>query len=285
MAELIRAAQVGVGDQVDRSHRPLRLTHRGEVVVGLKRLPDIGRGHPQRGESLGLQPDPHGVDTGAEDVGALDAWNRRELGLDDACQEIGDLVGFHVGCCKAEIHGGPEFIRVFEFDDRVFGLGREVVADLRELRLNLGQGGVGIVVEFEVNRDRADPLTAGTLDVIDPLGGCDDPFQRCGKVPAHEIGIGTDVGGRHLDHRDVAAGILPHVQHADRLDTGQQDDQVDHKRQHGALDKEIGQLHADGFLEKKGVSEAVLSCPAVSEPGRCQVGRNRSLSPLLLGEA
>ena len=285
MAELIRAAQAGVGDQVDRSHRPLRLADRGKIVICLKCLPDIGRGDPERGKPLGLQPDPHGVDTGTQDVGALDARNRRELGLDDACQEIGDLVGFHVGCGKAEIHGSPQFIRIHQFDDRVFSLGREVVADLRELGLNLGQGGVGIVVELEVHRDRADPLAAGALDIINALGCCDDPFQRRGEVAAHEIGIGTDVGGRHLNHSDVAAGILPHVQHSDRLDSGQQNDQVDHKRQHGALDKEIGQLHADGFLEKQGVSEAVLSCPSVSEPGCCLVGRYRSLSPLLLGEA
>src|SRR6266571_4922212 len=67
--------------------------------------------------------------------------------------------------------------------------------------------------------------------------------SRKSMPSAHAIGAGADVGGRDVDHRDVAARVLPHRQRADRLQAGDQDDEVDHDRQDGPPDEEVGELH------------------------------------------
>src|SRR5262249_62153230 len=44
-------------------------------------------------------------------------------------------------------------------------------------------------------------------------------------------------------HRDVRARVLPHAQRADRLQPGDQDDQVDDDRQDRPADEEVGESH------------------------------------------
>src|SRR5207245_5565630 len=84
---------------------------------------------------------------------------------------------------------------------------------------------------------------SGRFDEIDAVGAGEDPRERGCDAAAHEVGAGADVCGRHVEHRDVAAGVLPHRQRADRLQAGDQDDQVDHDRQDGPSDEEVGELH------------------------------------------
>ena len=268
MAELVGGSEVGVGDQVDRSHRSLGLAQSGQVVVRLESTTDVGGRHAEGGKAVRPQPDPHGEDAGAEDFGALDPLDRGQLRLDHPGEEVGHLIGLHLRRGEAEIHGGPEFVGVLELDNGVFRLGGELVADLRELRLDLRQGGVRIVVELQVDGDRAEALPACALDVIDPLGRRDDAFQRRGDVAADEVGVGADVGGGDLDDRDVAPRVLADVQDMDRLKPRQQDDQIDHERQHGAPDEEIGEFHG---TPRAGSGR--LSCPSASARDYCRVGR------------
>ena len=138
---------------------------------------------------------------------------------------------------------------VSQLDDRRLGLGRQVVAHLRDLRLDLRQRRVGVVVQLQVHGDRADALRARRLHVVDAVGAGDHALERRRDEAAHEIGVRADVGGRHLDDRDVAARVLPHAQRADRLQPGDQDHQVDDDRQDRPLDEEIGELHqlSSGF--------------------------------------
>ena len=67
--------------------------------------------------------------------------------------------------------------------------------------------------------------------------------------PAHEVGAGPDVGGRHADDGDVAARVLAHAQRADRLEPGDQDHQVDDDGEDRPADEDVGELHqlSSGF--------------------------------------
>ena len=138
---------------------------------------------------------------------------------------------------------------VFELDDRRFRLGRQVVADLRDLRLNLRERRVGVVIQLQVHGDRADALAARRFHVVDAVGAGDDAFERRGDEAAHEVGVRADVDRRDPDDRDVAARILPDAQRADRLQPGNQDDEVDDDREDRPLDEEIGESHqlSSGF--------------------------------------
>src|SRR5881397_3767025 len=52
-----------------------------------------------------------------------------------------------------------------------------------------------------------------------------------------EIGVRAHVDGRDLDHRDVAARVLPHRERTDRLQAGDQDDEVHDHGEDGTLDE------------------------------------------------
>ena len=75
-----------------------------------------------------------------------------ELRLHHARQVVGDLVLVELLGGEAEVHGRELVVRRLQRDDRRLGLGRQVVAHLRHLGLDLGEGGVGVVVELQVQR-------------------------------------------------------------------------------------------------------------------------------------
>ena len=76
---------------------PLVLPKRGKIVVLGKRIMHVGGRNATRGHLLRLEPDAHGECAIAEDVGALHATDRAQLGLHDAGQVIGDLVLIEIG--------------------------------------------------------------------------------------------------------------------------------------------------------------------------------------------
>ena len=249
LTELFRRAQIGVGDQVHRHHRALRSPERRQVVVPRQRLSKRRRRDAVRRHPVRLEPDPHGERAVAEDVGALDAADGAQLRLHDAHQVVGDLVLIEIGRREAEVHRRELRVRRLQFDDRRLGLRRQIVADLRHLRLNLRQRGVGVVVELQVHGDRAERLRARRLHVVDAVGAGDDALERRRDEPAHEVGVRAHVDRGHTDHRDVAAWILPDAQRADRLQARDQDDQIDDDRENRPPDEQIGEAHqlSSGF--------------------------------------
>ena len=61
LTELLRRAQVGVGDQVHRHHGPLRPPERRKIVVPGQRASRSCEGEmPYAAILVGLEPDPHG---------------------------------------------------------------------------------------------------------------------------------------------------------------------------------------------------------------------------------
>ena len=74
LLELFHRSQVGVGGQVDLDEGALGLPDGGQKVVGGQRLADLHRADVESGHSFGLQPYAHGKGAGAENVGALNAF-------------------------------------------------------------------------------------------------------------------------------------------------------------------------------------------------------------------
>ena len=243
LTEFLGRPQIGVGDEVDRHHRSLGLAERGEIVVSRQRVAHGRRGNPERRHRVRLQPDAHRERPVAENVGTLHAADGAQLRLHDARQVVGNLVLIEIGRREAEIHRRELGVRGLHLDDRRFRLRRQLIAHLRDLGLDLRQRRIGVVVQRQVHGDRADPLRAGRLHVVDAVGAGNDPLERRRDEPAYEIGVRPDVDRRHPDDRDVAARILPHAQRADRLQPGDENDQVDDNRQDRPLYEEVCEPH------------------------------------------
>ena len=192
---------------------------------------------------VGLQPHAHGKRAVAEDVGALHAGDGAQLRLHDAREVVGDLRLIEVGRREPEIHRRKLRVRGLELDGRRLRLGRQIVAHLRHLRLNLRQRVVGVVIELQVHGDHAQRLRARRLHVVDAVGAGDDALERRRDEAAHEIRVCADVDGGHADDRDVAARVLPDAQRAHRLQPGDQDHEIDDDGEDRPLDEEIGELH------------------------------------------
>ncbi len=126
---------------------------------------------------------------------------------------------------KADIHRSELLVRRLQVDHRHLRLRRQIVLHLRDLGLNLGQRRVGVVVQLQVNDNRAQALGAGRLHVVDAVGAGDHALQRRGDESAHQVGIRADVHRGDLNEGNVAAGILPDAQRADRLKAGDQNDE------------------------------------------------------------
>jgi hypothetical protein len=109
--------------------------------------------------------------------------------------------------------------------------------------VDLGEGGIGVVVELQVHGDRAQALGARRLHVVDPVRAGDDALEGRGDEAAHEVGAGPHVGGAHAHDRDVALGVLADAEGADGLEPRDQDHEVDDEGQDGALDEEVGEAH------------------------------------------
>ena len=150
--EILHGAQVGVGGQVDLDERALGAADGGEVVVGGQRLTHLDRADVERGHALGLEPDAHGEGAGAEDVGALHAFDGGKARLDDAHQVVGDLVLLeHVGP-EAEIGRGELAVGRLDVDDRHLGVRRQIAADLVDLGADFRERLDGVVVELQARR-------------------------------------------------------------------------------------------------------------------------------------
>ncbi len=237
VAKFLRRSQIGVGREVHGHHPALGGADGGQIVVRRQRLPHFAGRDVPRCQPVGFQPDPHRKGARAENLGLLYAGNRRQFRLNHPQQVICDLVLVEILRIKTQVRRREPAVAGFDVHHRRLGFRRQIIADLRDFRLNLRQRRVVVVIEPQMHRDRAQPLPAFRLDVINPVGAGDNPFQRRGDVAAHQVSVGADVGGFDRDHGDVAARVLPDVQRAVRLQPGQQDDQVDHRRHDRTADE------------------------------------------------
>ena len=161
LAEVIRVPQIGIGNQIDRHGRSLGRSQSREIIIFRQCIAHVGRGHVTRRHLVRLQPQPHRKGAITENVGTLYAADRAKLRLHHTGEIVTDLVFIKLGRGEPDVHRRKLRVGGFQIDNRRFGLRRQVISNLCNFRLNLGQRGVGIVVELEMDIDRAQPLIAG----------------------------------------------------------------------------------------------------------------------------
>jgi hypothetical protein len=131
-----------------------------------------------------------------------------------------------------------------------------LIAHLVDLGADLGKGLGGVVVEPQPHVDGGKAEAALRFHVFDAVGGGDGALQRCGDEAAHQLGIGADVHGGDADRGVLAVRVLAHIEGLDRLQAGNDDDQVDHQGQDGTAYEEIGDVHGSCFALKVSCSPA-----------------------------
>ncbi len=256
LLELLPRAQVGVGGQVDLDQLALGLAHRRQIVVVGEGLPDLHRADVERGHPVGLQPDAHGEGARPEDVRPLHDFQGSQPRLDRADQVVGDLVLLQELRGEAQVGRGELAVGGLDVEDWDLRLRRKIAADLVDLRSDLRERFGGVVIEPQAGPDGGEAQLALRLDVVDAVGGGDDPLERGGDEAAHQVGGRADVHGGDGDHRVLVARILADVERADRLHARDHDQEVDHQGDHRPPDEQIGELHG------------VLTCPRASAPPR-----------------
>ena len=124
-----------------------------------------------------------------------------------------------------------------DIDNRHLCFGRQIIAHLVDLGVNLGQGLGGVVIKLEPDRNRGEAQLAGGLDVIDAISGSDRAFQRSGDKATNQVSAGADINGRDRHRRIITARVLPDGDGSDGLNSGDQDHQVDHEGQYRSADE------------------------------------------------
>ena len=145
---------------------------------------------------------------------------------------------------EAEVSRGKLTVGRLDVDHRHLGLGRQVAAHLVDFGADLGQSLGAVIIELEADLDGGDSQSALGFHILDAVGSGNGPLQRGGDEPAHQIGAGTHIDGGDRDCGVLAARVLAHVQGADCLEPGDDDEKVDHQGQNGAADKKIGNFHS-----------------------------------------
>ena len=241
VAELLDRAEVGVGQQVDLDQVALGLAHGREVVVAPERRGHVARGQVERGQPLGIDPDPHGELAAAFDRDPLHARQGGELRLQRAQQPVADGGHVAVGRGEAQVERGVGPVRSLHLDHRRLGLRRQLRPHLLQPGRDLRQRGGGVVVELEADGDRADPGAAGRLHVVHAADRRDRALDRGREEAAHRLGAGPVVDGRDDDRRALDLGILLHRQGHERAPAHDQQHEIDDRREDGMPDEDVGE--------------------------------------------
>ena len=238
--ELLGGTQIGVGQEVDLYQLALGLTHGREVVVALQRGVYVAGREVERGQPVGVDPDPHGDGTAAHDVHPLHPRQGGELGLHVAGEPVGELGDIPLGRREAQIERRVGPVRPLHFDDGRLGLGGQLGANLLQPGGHLCQRRRAVVVQLQVHGDAADAGPAGGLDVVDARNGGDGALDRRREKATHGLGAGAVIHRRDQHRRALDARILLHRQRRDCSPSHEHDDEVHDHREDGVLDERIG---------------------------------------------
>ncbi len=97
--------------------------------------------------------------------------------------------------------------------------------------------------DVELDGNLAHALRTCGVNGLDPLDAVDLLFERLGNLRLDDVGIGPRVVGANGHHGRVDGRKLPHPQVLEAQKTEQNDEQIHHNSQHGALDGEGGDAH------------------------------------------
>ena len=242
IAELLGRMQAGRCGEVDLHHLALGRADAGNVVVGGERLTDVGRGQPVCGELLRIEPGAQREHLLAEQLRGLHARYGLQLGLHDAREIIGDLVRRQRIAVEPEIHR-VDGLADLDGQDRLLRPGRQLIEDRVDLGVDFGQRLVGIVVEPQIDRDRAGAALAGRRHVVDAVGLGDGDFERRGDEARHHVGIGAVIGGGDGHDRVLGARILQHRQRVIGAHAEHQDQQADDRSEDRPANEDVGEVH------------------------------------------
>jgi len=232
----------------------------GEVVVALQRRVYVARCQVERGQAVGVDPDPHGDGPPADDVHPLHPCQGRKLGLHVAGEPVGERRNLARRGREAQIERRIWPIGALYLHHRWLGLGGQLGAHLLQPRGDLRQRRRAVVVQLQVHRDGRDPGAAGGFDVIDARDGRHGTLDRRREKAADGFGAGAVVHRRDQHRRALNARILLHRQRRDRPPPHEHDHQVDDDREDRMLDERIGKRAHERFP----ISE--LSRPRPAQP-------------------
>jgi hypothetical protein len=237
------AVQRGARRERHAHHLALAGAHRRQVVVGGQRGAHVGGGHAVGGHLLRVEPGPQREGARTQDLGGLHARNGVELGLHHAHQEVGDVVVGQRVAVEADVHRIGGLARGHR-EHRLLRLGRQLVAHRIDLRVDLGQRAVGVVVQPQRGRDGRHAQAAGRRQVVDALRLRHGRLQRLRDEARHRGRVGPVVRGADGDHAVLGLGVLVDRQAGQRTQPQHHDQQAHHHRQHGPADEDVGEVHA-----------------------------------------
>ena len=230
------------GREIDADHLPLGRAQRREVVVVRERGAHVACRHAVCRHPLRVEPRAQRELPRAQDFGGLHALDRIEPRLDDPNEVVGDaVVGQHVAE-EAHVHR-VDRLPDLDREHRLLRLGRQLVAHRIDLRVDLGQRTVRVVIEAQRRADVRHARRARRGQVVDALRLRDRGFQRLGDESGDRRGIGAVIGGGDGDHRILRLGKLADGQVADRAQSEHQDQQADRGREHGLANEDVGEVH------------------------------------------
>ena len=260
--EVLGTVHIGIGGEVGLHQRTFGTADGGKVIVGGQRRPDLRRTDVQRCHVVRLEPDPHCKGARAEDLNPLYSRDRSQARLHHPSQVVGDLFGRQDLRPEAEIGRGKLRVGRLHTDRRHLGLGRQVVAHLIDLGGDVGERLGGVIVELEPRSDDRDALQTLRLDIVNAFSCGYCSLERRRDEAAHQFGAGADIHGGDLHRGVFAERILAHAQRMPGAQPGDDDQQIDHCRQHRATDKQIGEaVHIREFMSRLGVDRAWAPAP------------------------
>lgn len=149
----------------------------------------VGGGQAETGELDRVQPQAHGKDLVAEDLGLSHAWQCRQFGLDYPRQIVGDLWVIQFLAEETDVHqcrgvGG------LAAEHRVFRFLGQLVLDLAGLGQQFGIEPVAVGTDTGIDRDDREVLAADRCHVVDALGTGQALLHRLGNVALDGFGVG-----------------------------------------------------------------------------------------------
>ena len=242
LAERLRRLERGLGVDIGLHEIALHLTGRRGEIVGGERVAHIERRHPERGHAIGIEPDAHGEHLSAEHLRVGDAVDGLQPGLHHARDVVADLRGGHHVGIEGEVHQRVALSGLLG-DDGIVRLARQDALHLRDLRQHVGHGPVGIGIELQIERDRADVLRRGGGQRVDAFRARHRLLDGHGDEALDQVRVRSRIGRDHGDGRVRQLGILPDRQLEARLRSDQEDQQAHHRGEHRPLDEDIGEAH------------------------------------------
>ena len=146
VAEFLERAQRRRGFQRDLDHLALGRAEARDVVVVGQRLRYVGGGEAVGRELLRVEPGAQREVLGAQKLGGLHALDRLQLGLHDAHQVVGDLVGRQLLAVEADVHR-IDGLADLHGQHRLLRAGGQPVQHRAHLGVDLGQRLARIVVQ------------------------------------------------------------------------------------------------------------------------------------------